>query len=1523
MIKKNKWQLTLIIAVACLTLYNILPTIFFYINPLKQPINDKRSEKIIVSIMERVNRLELDAHEWVESFNKLIGVKAKKIKVLGKTPQIISVAFSSQGDADRFKMLLPRAGSLIPFYPSQLSLQDNFSIASDTQTDQEENTVYLQRKLPIKFNINEPSKYFTYSKMYRSDKQITQNYENLIKDRILQLAMNIGGPTENASLVNLIIKQDNDARVQDFIYIIAQNIINIDKIFSKNNQIANNFYQTFTQGVFDNKENAIEKLLEAMTKYKDQIQMQKLSLKEKNQPTSADESLILSEVNSFVQKEDNLLKAISIIKRNSKAFASTISRFSTDDVYDALDKMEMKTGDDNYIFEINNRNPIIESIIFDLNEETLSLQLKKEITDLKEQFENNDKQQSDNLNQLIFNEIAKISRESSEQFAPSGNNYITSVKSLPNSKSFLTINLSYAAKGIFDFTKTTLQNQWNPVSKDLQKESYPIIGWAEYNKLPLSKKNLSLVLYSPIMTQNMPISGFKMNSIYVIAKDLTRIAKKYGDDFKSEESIIFQKDFQNLSKILKSHGFFAYPGSTYPLPAEFANDYIFEISDFYLPLLQATRENFTVHGTKKIGVLEFSDVQERIITLNKIETQIHEDLLKWQDEYNAAQVDRSSQASLDVPKPTKNVLLSNLLLSCKKYFRGDEKKTLSWGLDLSGGKNVQIVLKDNNNKVVSDETNIRQGINELFNRVNKMGVSDVSIRQEGTNITLDFPGSQSLSAADLIKSSSMTFNIINEKFDTQNSIISKEANQFLQDVWNEAVVTNKKDLENINLIAWSHLYGEGGNEEKALPRSDSARILYENELRFANPNNMEISNSIDTKTSRIAIYSGDNFADWHGQTHPLLFVFKNHALEGSNLENVHGGYDTSKGNYLSFEVKKSQNTSFGQTISPRKDLHAWTSIFSKDNIIGTPYELHMRGHGWRMAVILNGYVVSAPQLESPLKDSGMITGHFTQREINKLVADLKAGSLSFTPQILSERSVSPELGLKERAQGITAAVVAILAVVLLMVSYYRFAGVVASLAVIFNIFIIWATLQNIGASITLAGIAGIILTIGMAVDANVLVFERIREELEKGQKLSSAISSGYRKAFSAIVDSNLTTIIAAVILLNFDSGPIKGFAITLIIGVVSSMFTALFITRYFFSRWILNPKHKRLTMSNLIKAKNFNFIKYGKSAIFISAILIFCGVYGIIKNKDTIFGMDFTGGYAVIVELQKNENENYKLQVISALKNNRVSEQDVQVKEMFPTNIVKIFFGKSMDKINKPFYTMPFAIQTDDPTYKFETNPRLVWLVKTLEKSNINLTQKSLQQLDQNWKSISGQMSETMREQACIGLVLALICILIYITFRFEFKFAISATLGLAFDILITISMLSLLHLIGVPLQIDLNIIAALMTIIGYSLNDTIIVFDRVRDDIKSMRHNTFKEIVNHALNITLSRTLLTSFTTLLVLISLVILGGKAIFGFSLIMAIGIVIGTLSTFFISSTLLIFFQKNEEFKKGKNLALNGA
>lgn len=1506
--KRKRWQSVVIIAAIALTIYNILPTIIYYAKPLSSPVSKESSYQIAKASIDRVNSLEKESIEWLHSYCNLLDIKPKKIEIDETSPQMIRMTFDSMKDSERFKLRFPRAAQLIPFFPSQMQL-----VGSEDESDWTE--VKLLRKIPVRFHSSDVQNEFTYVPKF-SDQGISKEYEQIVLDRMIQLGLSVGSVSENAQLLGLALESPGTPRAMEFIYSLAQNIKTYVSVFGENSPLAKRFYGTFTQGNFTNRKEAVQKLLASLEAVKDSILTQRLSLQDKA-PAHQMVEATQQKIDLLTQKEEVLTQAIGVVKRKSADFAAGNDPWT----YQELSSSFIEEHRSSLI--TRKQSPLIDAIRIDWNEQKIVLSLSPAILKLKATLEENQQrtQTLDQLNQLIIDEIAKVTRESGEELLPAREDFSVEINSLANTSGSLRFNLASLAQAVENQTKARILNDWNPESPDLLTENYPIVSFEEFKKLPVLEKELSLLLYSPSLIHESPIQGFKTNSVYVIAKGLGKVHNKYRDNPNSPEAEQFFKDFSSLAQLLQSLGFTGYPGTTFPLPTDFADDFIFEAEDFYLPFLQATRENYKVRGTKRFATLELSTLKQRILVENEIENKIQESLLKWRDEYQAAQVDRTGKTRFDVPKPTRNIFLSNLLISIKKYFRGDEKRILHWGLDLSGGKTVQIQLRDNNNRLVSEEADIKQAINELYTRVNKMGVSDVNIRQEGVNITLDFPGSQELSANELIKASSMTFQVVNEKFSTMNTTYADTVTKFLTEIWNEALVTGKKDGESINAIAWSHLNGDSLEPENAQPRSEAAKLLFNAGLRLPNPNEPSTSNHFDDQVSKIALYRGENYTDWHGQTHPLLIVFNNYALEGTNLDEVHAAYDPAKGNYLSFTVKGAHTLPNGTKVNPRKSLYTWTSVFSKEQIHGTPYENYSNGGGWRMAVILNGRVVSAPTLESALKDSAMISGNFSSREVNHLVSDLKAGSLSFVPQILSEKNVSPDLGMKERTQGVVATLVALTLVILAMTSYYRFAGVVASVAVLFNLLLIWATLQNIQASITLAGIAGIILTVGMAVDANVLVFERIREEFALTGRLAAAVHTGYKKAFSAILDSNVTTIIAAIILLNFDSGPIKGFAVTLIIGIASSMFSALFMTRYFFSKWVQNPKHKELKMANLISSKNFNFFRITKPGYMISALLAVVGCFFIGTERDSILGMDFTGGFAINIEVEKGSKSDCRDAVESALIAAGLSKQEFQIRELSPSNHLRVFLSNSLTKEGGPFYNMPLQTE-NDVNYSYENVPKLLWLVKGLEEGGVQLSKDSLKSLDKNFNSISGQMSDTMRDNALMGLGIALLCILLYITIRFEFKYAMSATLGLAYDLLMTLSILGILHRLGVPIQIDLNTVAALMTIVGYSLNDTIIVFDRIREDVQVMKKRSFKEVINHALNTTLSRTLLTSGTTLLVLVALVALGGQTIFGFSLIMLIGVVVGTISSCFIATSLLYLFQRIERGREEKPL-LNGS
>jgi SecD/SecF fusion protein len=363
------------------------------------------------------------------------------------------------------------------------------------------------------------------------------------------------------------------------------------------------------------------------------------------------------------------------------------------------------------------------------------------------------------------------------------------------------------------------------------------------------------------------------------------------------------------------------------------------------------------------------------------------------------------------------------------------------------------------------------------------------------------------------------------------------------------------------------------------------------------------------------------------------------------------------------------------------------------------------------------------------------------------------------------------------------------------------------------------------------------------------------------------------------------------------------------------MFTSLFMTRYFFAGWVQNPKNKQLNMAQFIGNTHFDFMAQTKKAVVISLIIMIAGSFMFYSQRNTILGMDFTGGYSLVVDLKEKAGEtDYRTLVSNALLDHGATNNDFQIRELSRPNQLRLQFGISMEEKDHPFFGMPETETEGKLAYSYQSNPRLVWVVNTLESSGLQIQQSQLEHLDANWTVMSGQLSDAMRNNALIALGLALASILIYITLRFEFKYALGAVIGLVHDVVITLGILALFHKMGFPVQIDLQVIGAIMTIIGYSLNDTIIVFDRIREEAKLHRKMKFVDIINESINVTLSRTLMTSGTTLLVLITLVLLGGKSIFAFSLVMTIGVLVGTFSSLFIAAPVMLYFHNKEEEKE---------
>lgn len=1503
--KQKRWQFYLILAVIVLTLYNILPTIFYYSKPLKSPIDQPRAEQVAQNIIARVDSLEEDAKEWLNSFSKNLGIKASDIQLNENDPSLIEMTFSSPQDVETFKRFLPRAGVLIPFAPSQLALSPEIPDA--------DNKVFVQRQIAVHLDPKEGNQLFHYTPKYENG-AISPQYRDIIYDRAMQLALGFGGPSKVAQQLETIVENSTDPQYDPMVIAVAKEIVEVDSALGKNSPIAKRYFATLTQVNAPEASSLAQKYAARAETLKVSLENRKSALQQQQKKQTESGQLldtsIEQQANLLDSQRQTLEAAIAIVQKNQDAIKKGVKPLTEDAIRNALSK-SAAAKDKLQVLNLEGRNPYVKALTIDWENDRIIMQLYPDVAAglQGEAATESSAFLKEKLNQFLINDIARAARLSDETISPFEATYAVNLNMLTNSSSVLTFDLGYLAGKQSQQLADQLAHSWSPASADLSGEAYPIRTYDAYKAQKAEDQKLGLVVYAPGMYKEAPPMGFRTNSIYVIARGLDSIMQKYRQTQNSAEGEAIMAEINQLVSILRNKGFIGYPGSSFGMDPAYRKDYIFELDDYYSFLVKATREDFAVKGSKRYAVLDFTDVEQRILTENKIDDRIQEDLLKWREEYNTALVDPNPITKYLVPAPTKNPYWSNFKLSFIKYFRGDDRKVLKWGLDLSGGKTVRIGLRDRTGRPVTNPDDLKQAVNELYTRINNMGVSERTIRIENDNIILDFPGSQGLTAAELIKASAMYFHIVNEKFTPGNAELRDSVNQFLQEVWNEAIVTNRKDIESINTIAWQHLGGDSEEPVNARPITEAAKDLYKNGLRIPNPKDSTPSRAFDDTLSSLAIFRGEDFTEWEGQANPLMVVFHNYALEGSSLTNIQVGYDPSQGNILSFGVKRSYEGTQGG--SPRDDFYAWTSQFAEDRIAGTPKETYTQGRGYRMAVILNDKVVSNPVLRAALRDGGTISGRFSQREINQLAADLKAGSLTFTPRILSEENVSPELGREERTQGIIAAVTALVLVVVAMVGYYRFAGVVASCAVLLNILIMWGVLQNLGAALTLPGIAGIVLTIGMAVDANVLVFERIREEFKISGRIASAIQAGYRKAFSAIVDSNITTIIAAFILIQFDSGPIKGFAVTLIIGILSSMFTSLFVTRYFFAGWVQNPKNKALHMSQFINRTNFDFLAQAKKAITISIIVMLLGTFMFIVERNTMFGMDFTGGYSLNVELvEKPDVDSYRTAASDALLAKGATTNDFQIRALNRPNQLRIQLSTSMEEKGHPFYQMPEMLKDEHVAYLYQDNPRIVWVVDALKEAGLQINPAQLPQLQDNWSVVSGQLSDAMRNNAIIALGIALLSILIYITFRFEFKYAVAAVVGLVHDVIITVGILALFHWMGLAVQIDLQVIGAIMTIIGYSLNDTIIVFDRIREDLHILRKMPYRDIINHALNVTLSRTIMTSGTTLLVLLALVFLGGTSIFSFSLVMTIGVLVGTASSLFIATPMLLYLHNRE-------------
>jgi SecD/SecF fusion protein len=531
--------------------------------------------------------------------------------------------------------------------------------------------------------------------------------------------------------------------------------------------------------------------------------------------------------------------------------------------------------------------------------------------------------------------------------------------------------------------------------------------------------------------------------------------------------------------------------------------------------------------------------------------------------------------------------------------------------------------------------------------------------------------------------------------------------------------------------------------------------------------------------------------------------------------------------------------------------------------------------GKRLAIVLDGKVQSAPRIREAIPSGeAVISGRFDIEEAQDLALILRIGALPAPMKVEEERTIGPLLGQDSINKGVKASIVGGILVFSFMAFYYLLAGVVSNIALLLNLLMILGGLgilpvlfPGVSATLTLPGIAGIALSLGMAVDANVLINERIREELSAGKNMRQAITNGYDRAFSAILDSNLTTLIAAFLLFQFGTGPIRGFAVTLTIGLISSMFTAIVVTRAIFEALMYFGVLKNsLPMFRIIKETKLDFI--GKRRIFyaLSIIMIAIGMISFFKKGKQAYGIDFAGG---------------------------------QIQE---------YSFKSAPDIDRVRGILKEMNLGDASIQQFKEDPRVV-LIRTSEDKTSEITQnlnkafsaEDIQIL--RIERVGPVAGGHLKTKAMHALIWSLIGILIYVSFRFKhFNFAIAGVIALIHDVLVALGLLSI-----TGRQIDLLSVTAFLTIAGYSINDTIVIYDRVRENSRLFRKLSLKELINLSVNQTLSRTILTSGVTLLVVVAILFYGGEVLGNFAFTLLVGFISGAYSTIYIASPLVLAWQ----------------
>ena len=606
--------------------------------------------------------------------------------------------------------------------------------------------------------------------------------------------------------------------------------------------------------------------------------------------------------------------------------------------------------------------------------------------------------------------------------------------------------------------------------------------------------------------------------------------------------------------------------------------------------------------------------------------------------------------------------------------------------------------------------------------------------------------------------------------------------------------------------------------------------------------------------------------------------------------------------------------SAGATVSMKMNAEGsktWARL-TKENI------------GREVAIVLDGYAYSFPTVNTEITGgSSQITGNFTTEEAKDLANVLKSGKMPAPARIIQEDVVGPSLGEEAIQSGLMSFVIAFVLVLLYMIFYYgMIPGLIADAMLLINIVFLFGILASFRAVLTLPGIAGIIFTLGTAVDANVLIYERIREELKGGKNLKKAIADGYSNAFSAIADANITTLITGIILVYFGTGPIKGFATTLIIGIITSFFTAVFLSRLVYDRIANREKELKLEFTTAITKNWFqnlsiSFIEKRKIGYIISGVVIAIAVLSL-GFRGLKQGIDFSGGRNYVVRFEQPVNTDDVRETLS----NVFVDAQTSVITMGDNNQVRIstnYGNESIDEnidaqIENMLYTSLKPMMNENVTEEMFVERYVVeegaYRASTLDDSTTFGIQSS--------QKVGPTVADDIKTSAIWSILFALIAIALYILIRFRnIAFSAGAVVGLVHDVLFILGIYSIFYsIMPFSLEIDQSFIAAILTVIGYSINDTVVVFDRIRENVGLYPKRALNELINMSVNSTLSRTFSTSFSTALPLLAMFIFGGETIRGFVFAILLGVIVGTYSTIFIASPIAYDIQQKQAKKLNK-------